>query len=59
MYRAVFKLFMKSAYSQGRIPVHLLPGSRPAEIALFMIYGTPTVVAALMTINTVTMMAVK
>jgi hypothetical protein len=53
MYKAVFKLFMKSAYSQGGIPAHLLPGTRPAEIALFMIYGAPSIVAALMTINTV------
>ena len=53
MYRAVMKLFMKSAYGN---PAVILPGpsTRTKEIALFMILGAPFIVGSLMTINAAT-----
>jgi hypothetical protein len=55
MYRAIVKLFMKTAYSQG-IPNHLLPGpsTRTREIALFRLFGAPAADGAFTIINSVT-----
>ena len=55
MYKAVMKLYMKSAYESCR-PVVPLSGActRPREIALFMLMGAPAIVVALMTINAFT-----
>jgi hypothetical protein len=56
MYKAVMKLFMKSAYGSGSLPVIPLSGqsTRAREIALFWILGAPAIVGALMGINTFT-----
>jgi len=53
LYRAVMKIFMKSAYGSNSIPDLALraPSTRPREIALFMLMGAPAIVGALMGIN--------
>ena len=55
MYKAVMKLYMKSAYSN--LPVEVIrstPSTRSREVALFMIMGAPFIVGTLMVIISVT-----
>jgi len=54
MYKAVMKIYMKSAYPAG-LPQLVLSGTstRSAEIALFMLMGAPAILGALYTMNQV------